>query len=293
MAHYRRALEIDPRCAEAHNGLGVALRRAGRVDEAAVHFQEALRIKPEFEAAHCNLGNALADRGRLAEAIASYQQALTVMPDYAEAHNNLGNALIKEMRLDEAIAHYRRALEINPNYADAHYNLGNARNVRGEFDEAIVQYERALELNRNNANARGNLAITRLQREELLKALARQRELLRARPDDLALLNDTAWMLATDPNASIRNGAEAVALARRAVQLSKGQEPVVLGTLAAAYAEAGRFPQAIETARKVLQLATQQENRSLAKSVKAQIALYEAGTPFREMRAPQEPVNRF
>ncbi len=110
-----------------------------------------------------------------------------------------------------------------------------------------------------------------------------------SRPDDVALLNDTAWVLATNPNASIRNGAEAVELAERAVQLSDGREPAVLGTLAAAYAETGRFPEAVQTARKALDLARQQNNQSLAESNRAKIPLYEAGTPFRDIKQSAPP----
>ena len=108
--------------------------------------------------------------------------------------------------------------------------------------------------------------------------------MLRARPDDVALLDDTARVLATNPNASIRNGAEAVELAQRAAQLSDRREPAILGTLAAAYAEAGRFSEAVQTARKALDLATEQNKQSLAESLKAKIPLYEAGTPCHEMQ---------
>ena len=95
-------------------------------------------------------------------------------------------------------------------------------------------------------------------------------------------MNNLAWVLATCREASVRNGAEAIELARRAVELSGGRVPAILGTLAAAYAEAGRFPEAVQTARKALELATQQNKQALAKSIKAKILLYEAGTPFRE-----------
>ena len=100
------------------------------------------------------------------------------------------------------------------------------------------------------------------------------------------MLNDTAWLLATSPNASVRNGVEAIDLARRAVQLSANREPAVLGTLAAAYAEAGRFPEALQTARKALDLATHQNKPRLAESLRAKIWLYESGTPYREPSAP-------
>jgi Flp pilus assembly protein TadD len=228
----------------------------------------------------------LVSREQIDEAIAHYQKALEVKPDYAEAHSNLGAALVLEKRLDEAIAHCQKALEIKPDYADAHNNLGIALANRKQFDEAITHYQKALQINPDYANARSNLDIVQSQWGELRKTLAGRRESLRSRPNDIALLNETAWVLATNPNASIRNGTEAVELAQRAVQLSDRREPAVLGTLAAAYAEAGRFPEAVQTARKALELATEQNKQSLAESVKAKIPLYKAGTPFREMQQP-------
>ena len=213
---------------------------------------------------------------------------MNINPDFAEAHNNLGAALAKTEHVDEAMAEYQKALEIDPNFALAHNNLGFLLAHHGRFDEAIAHFQRAWELKPDYANAHNNLGIAQSQREGILKALAGRRESLRSRPDNVALLNDIAWTLATNPNASIRKGAEAIELAQRAVQLSDGREPAVVGTLAAAYAEAGRFSEAVQTARQALELATQQNNPSLAESIKAKIPLYEAGIPFRAM--PQAPA---
>ena len=101
-------------------------------------------------------------------------------------------------------------------------------------------------------------------------------------PKQIGFVNQLAWVLATCAEASVRNGAEAVELAQRAAQLSGGREPAILGTLAAAYAEAGRFPEAVQTARKALELATQQNKQALARSIQAKLPLYQAGTPFRQ-----------
>jgi tetratricopeptide (TPR) repeat protein len=98
----------------------------------------------------------------------------------------------------------------------------------------------------------------------------------------MVLLNNTAWMLATDPNSSVRNGAEAVDLAQRALKLSDGRQPAVLGTLAAAYAEAGKFHEAAETAQRALDLATRQNKPALTDAIRAAIAHYQAKRPFRE-----------
>jgi Flp pilus assembly protein TadD len=257
--------------------------------DAETLYRTTLAKNPDCWMFHSNLGIVLFESGRVDEAITQYQQASEIKPDYVEAHANLGFALAQRGRFDEAIAHCNEALRIDPNCTEAHNSLGIALAVCGRFDEAIVHFQKALELQPDFANARNNLDLAQSQRKRILKDLAARRESLRSRPEDVALLNDTAWLLATNPNASIRNGAEAVELAQRAAQLSEGREPAVLGTLAAAYAEAGRFSEAVETARKALKLATQQNNEPLAESIKAKIPLYEAGTPFREKQQPALP----
>lgn len=108
--------------------------------------------------------------------------------------------------------------------------------------------------------------------------------MLRSRPNNVGLLNDTAWLLATNPNASLRNGSEAVELAGQAVRLSGARQPEILGTLAAAYAEAGQFREAVQTARHASDFAAQQGKRSLAESLEAKIRLYQSGVPYRELQ---------
>ena len=130
VACYRRALELKPDYAEAHNNLGNALKEQGKLDEAVACCRRALELKPDYAEAHNNLGVALKEQGKLDEAIACYRRALELKPDFAEAHNNLGNALKDQGKLDEAVACYRRALELKPDYAEAHNNLGNALRTR-------------------------------------------------------------------------------------------------------------------------------------------------------------------
>ncbi len=247
IARYQKALEIRPDYAEAHYNLGLIFPRLGRLDEAITEYRKALEIRPDYAEAHNNLGSILARLGRPDEAITEYRKALEIKPHWAEVQNNLGAALKGIGRYDEAILHFGKAVEIEPDNADFHYNFGIVLYNQGQLDEASAHFQRALEIKPDHARAR-NLGVVKSQREELLKTLGHQRELLRLQPDDIVLLNETAWMLATNPNASIRDGAEAVELAQRAVQLSEGREPAVFGTLAAAYAEAGRFAEAVQTA---------------------------------------------
>ena len=216
------------------------------MDEAIAHFQKALRIIPDFAGAHYNLGTALLQKDNVDEAIAHFQMVLQIKPDFAEAHYNLGNALLKMGKVDEAISHFQKALQIIPDYAKAHNNLGNALLQKGKVDEAISHYQKALQINPDYAEAQNNLA----------------------------------WVLATCPQASLRNGNKAVELALRANQLAGDGNPAVLGTLAAAYAEAGRFPEAVATAQRALQLAGTQSNTGLTDVLRSQMKLYQAGLPF-------------
>jgi len=100
-------------------------------------------------------------------------------------------------------------------------------------------------------------------------------------PNEVSTLQQMAWVLATFPDPSIRNGSEALALARRAVQLTKGKDPVILDTLAAAYAETSSFAEAVQTARTALDLASQANNEAVMAALESRIVLYEAGKPFR------------
>jgi len=232
----------------AESNLGNILFHAGQLDEAVHHFQNALQLQPEYGDAHNGLGFILLQQGRVDEAIAHFEAAVKKRPAFAAAHNNFGMALLQAGRFDEAIVHFQKALETEPSQAESHNNLGYALLRKGQVDEAVAHYQKAIELNPDYAGADNNLA----------------------------------WMLATSPQASIRNGVKAVELAQRANQLSGAGNLVILRTLAAAYAEAGRFPEAIETAGQALRLATAQSNNAWIDALQTEIKLYQAGQPLRD-----------
>jgi tetratricopeptide (TPR) repeat protein len=282
IVQYQRALEIKPGYAEAHNNFGNALLRRGEIDLAIAHYQKALEIKPDYAEAHNNLGLALARHGQADLAIAHYQKALGIKPDFAEAHFDIAVTLARRGQIDAAIDHYQKALEIKPGLADAHVNLGCVLAGCGQIDLAIAHFQKALEIKPDYVAARQNLAIVLSEREKIVKNLADQREAVRLHPNDAALLNDTAWTLATNPNASIRNGAQAVELAARASKLSGGNDPAILGTLAAAYAEAGHFSDAVRTGEQAERLAVAAGNRKVIEQVSAGLKLYKSGKPYRQ-----------
>jgi tetratricopeptide (TPR) repeat protein len=277
---WAHTLASTPDNSVAHNNLGNALLLKGKVDEAITHFQQALQINPYNAQAHNNLGNALLLKGKVDEAITHFQQALQINPYDAQAHYNFGNALLQEDSVDEAITHFQQALQIKRDYAEAHNNLGNALLQKGNVGEAIAHFQRALQIKPDNAEAHYNLGNALFQKGNVDEAIAHYQQALQSRPDYAKALNNLAWVLAACPQASLRNGNKAVELAQRANQLAGNGNPAFLDTLAIAYAEAGRFPEAVETAQRSLQLAETQSNTALADAIRSQMKLYQAGVPF-------------
>jgi tetratricopeptide (TPR) repeat protein len=220
----------------------------------------------------------LAAKGEDEAAIAEWKKALEINPDDPFANNNLGLHLLARGQLDDALPRFAKAAGLKPDYADAQNNLGIVLLQKGRVDEAILHLENAEELDRRKTQTYYNLGAAFYMQGRIPEALAQWRAGLRVDPDDLPLLSQAAWVLATNPNASVRNGDEAVELAARAVKLSGAKDPATLDTLAAAYAEAGRFREAVQTARQALALATER----LAGDLKARIALYESKHPFRD-----------
>ncbi|HLX68371.1 MAG TPA: tetratricopeptide repeat protein [Verrucomicrobiae bacterium] len=280
ITQYEKALQINPDNAHACYNLGNSLSRQGKVDEAVIQYQKALSIKPDYAEACYSLGDALLQQGKVAEAIAQYQRALQIKPDFAEAHNSLGNVLLQQGKVAEAITQYRRALQIKPDFVEAHANLGNALFQQGKTDEAITQYQEALHINPDNAETCYNFGNTLLQQGKVAEAIAQYQKAVQINPNYVEALNNLARVLATCSQASLRNGSQAVELAQRANQLTGDANPVVLDTLATAYAEAGRFADAVKTAQRALQLAETQSNSALAEAIRSQLEFYQAGRPF-------------
>ncbi len=312
--NFQKALQIDPDNVDARNNLGNALLREGNVDEAIAHFQKALQINPDDAEAFYNLGSVLLQKGNVDEAITNFQRALQINPDYAEAYDNLGaallqkgavddaiinfqkalqikaadpgtydnlgSALLEKGSVDDAIASFQKALQINPGYAEAYFDLGNAFLQIGNANKAIENFQKALQINPRYVDAYNNLGSALLQIGSAGEAMAQFQKALQINPDHIQTLNNFAWVLATSPQASVRNGSKAVELAQRANRLTSDSNPTVLGTLAAAYAEAGQFSEAVKTAQLALEVASTQSNPAQVDAIRSQLKLYQAGTPF-------------
>jgi tetratricopeptide (TPR) repeat protein len=282
IAEWTKTLAMGSDDARARYNYGLSLAGTGRTEDAIAQYRKALAMQPDYADAHNNLGNALARTGHLDEAIPQYRLAVESDPESPEAHNNLGAALMREGTYDEAIVQFQKALELRPGGAMAEANLGHALLVQNKTDEAKAHLERALQISPDMVEARFDLGAVLMKNGQRAEALALWRQALRQAPDNLRVLNDTAWALATCADAALRDGTEAVTLAEHAVQLSSGREPSLLGTLAAAYAEAGRFDKAVEFEKRATDVATQEGNATLAATLRTRLALLQKNTPIRQ-----------
>lgn len=247
LAAYTKLLQDDPANPLRHDAVAALYLDAGRVDDAIVEYQRSLGLNNESAATHYNLGFALSARGRRQDAIAQFQEALRIDPDYALAHNNLGALLQVAGHADEALTHYRRAVALRPDNLDARTNLAQLLSTRGDAAGAAAQFRDALAL----------------------------------RPDHPKALAGLAWIRATAADPALRNADEAVRFAERADEATGHRDIGALDALAAAYASAGRFDQAIRVARIGFDSALATGQSAVAGQFRDRIALYQKGQPLR------------
>jgi tetratricopeptide (TPR) repeat protein len=276
------ALAVTPDNPVAEGTLGSAFMTEGKIDDAIAHFQKGLAIWPADAGAQNNFGNALLEKGQFDQAIAHYRKALELRPNYAMACYNLGVTYFRMGNLDEAIAHYKRALEIQPDYPDGYEQLGNTLLRKGETPAAIACWEKSLTKHPANVATRNNLAMVLMQRGRLREAMSHWQKVLDVDPANVDAQNDLAWIFATSPEDSIRNGPRAVSLANGAVRSSAGKNAITLRTLAAAYAESGKFQEAVNAAEQALQMAKAEHNFDLSSHIENEIQLYRSHVPLRD-----------
>jgi len=281
-ALWRTTLARNPDCWMAHNNLGIVLSQKGQIDEAIVHYQSTLQMQPDFGDAEYNLGNALLHKGETDQAIVHCQKAVMIQPNDPDTQVALASALQQKERFDDAIVHYKKALAMRPSYFLGHYGLGHAFLEKGEIDAAIAHCQAAVSIQPEHADARISLGVAFDEKGRTADAIIQYQKALEISPRSISAENNLAWLLATSSDASLRSGAKALELARQADQLSDGTNPIVLRTLAAAYAENGQFAKAVEIARAASRLAIAQGDREVAENLEGETRFYETALPYRE-----------
>jgi protein O-mannosyl-transferase len=304
------ALRFNPRSAEAHYNLGIALSDRGDLAEAATHLAEAVRLKPDYGEAIIVLAEVLLKQGRPAEAEACFRQALAVDPTSAEAHLNLGGLLWGSGRSDEAFHQYAQAIRLSPTQPMAHYNMGSLLFAQGKLPEAAVQLREALRLKPDYPEATMALSRVLVAQGRLDEALVPLQAAVRESPTNVNLqvsLGHTlmsaghtneakacfANALRLEPGlaASLTQAGKSLA-ARGQLQAAIGrfrtvvyltpEDPAAHATLDMAYAEAGRFDDAIRAAEKTRALALSMGDQDAVRAAEARLPLYRKQQPFHQ-----------
>jgi tetratricopeptide (TPR) repeat protein len=203
-AHYKAALQEEPKYADAHNNFAGLLLEQKRYDEAIEHYSAAIRINPQY-IYYFNLANALADAAsarhdtnEFAEAVRTYGQALQLDPGACDAHNNLGMTWDAQGREHEAAAEFSEAVRLKPGFELAHFNLANAFSRLGKLEEAIAEYRVAAQLNPDRAETHNGLGIAYAMQNKMNAAAQEFKEVVRLQPDNAAASGNLGNALASE-----------------------------------------------------------------------------------------------
>jgi tetratricopeptide (TPR) repeat protein len=246
--HILSLLGDSPRRAAMLRRLGTSLDMAGRHEEAVERFTESLVLNPQDVDAYLGLGLTYAHLGRWVESARADEQAYRLAPDDWQVNFNFGTALVEAGEVERGIRHFLRAIQLYPAAGEAYLNLANVLAERGQYVQAA-----------------------RVLADGLLKT-----------GGDWTVACRLAWMMAACPDPRVRNGAEALKLSKAINERTGGTHPVVLDGLAVAYAEVGRFIEAVDVARQALERAEEAGEEELAAEIRRRMALYEAGRPYRD-----------
>jgi len=279
-----KAVALDPDNQEALYYLALGLQQAGQDERAVDVYRKVIASSPDSARAHGGLGSALLNLGQLEAAAASLRRALELNPAAAGARAGLGELLERQHKPSEAISQFRAALELEPELADAHAGLGRVLSAFGETTDAVHHLRKAITLRPDDPRFGRLLGDALFAQGDSLAAREQFETALATSPDDLELANAMAWLLATTADDAVRDGARAVTLAERVCRATRFRSSMCIDTLAAAYAEEGRFAEAVTTVTKATELAKASGKAQLAAEFDARREMYEVGAPYRSGR---------
>ena len=242
---WRDTLARNPAAWCAHANLGWILASQRKFDEARDHLVASLKLNPNNAQAHSNLGRVLALQGHNAEAEPEFQAAVRIKPKDSEIRRSYASVLAEQGRKAEAEKQLRELLQLKPDL-EARSQLASLLYQTAKFGEAVAEY----------------------------------RQLVAARPNQPEALSNLAWLLATSPDSGVRNGTDAVRFAEQACRLTGYQRAPMLGSLAAAYAETGRFEDAVAATQKAIQMAQSGGDTRFAAVNEQLLSLYRTGKPY-------------
>lgn len=260
---------------------GASYLHEGKINEAISALNKTIEMEPSTFLGYSARGYAYGEKSQIDKAISDYSRAIELNPGYVDVYINRGIAYRKNGQFDKAISDYTSAIELNPRNADAYFNRGIAYKKKGDFDKAISDYTRAIEIDPMYANGYHNRGNAYRESGQLDKAISDYSRAIELNPGNLTAYNNLAWFYATCPDEKYRDGVKAVDLAEKALKIK--QCSYILDTLAAAYAEAGRFEDAVTAQKMAIDLLKKEEtSKNLIDRYVERLNFWKTNRPWRE-----------
>ena len=279
-AMYREALRLQPRLAAAWFDLGLTAELKGQAGEAIGHYRKAIQLDPQRAEAQLNLGVLLARRSQWDASLEHLTQSIAARPTLAIAHFHLGQVYEKLDRQSDAMSSYRKSHELDRSHVPTAFALARSLERAGEQEEARDLYEQVVAVRPRFAAAHIHLGVL-MEVENPAVAIQHYRQALKLQPTSLSAQNNLAWLLATLPDPSLRNSTEALRWAERANEATNSEQPAILDTLAAAYANAEQFEKAVTVASRAIELATKRKQDELRTQLVLRLEMYRNRQPYR------------
>ena len=281
---FDHALSVTSTNAVAHYEVALSMIRKGDYEDALNHLTESVQINPEYGDAHNNLGLLLVSKGKVDEGLEEYRRAQRSNLNKGELYFNIGKAFEVKNNLEAAVEAFQRALQLKPALWPAARELAILFSRQGKINDAIDQLKEVARLH-PDVESEYALGLTLAMAGQSSQAVLHFRKALEFQPDSVEPLNDLAWTLATDPSSEVRNPQEAVQLAEKACSLTQRREARFLGTLDAAYAAAGKYDDAVKTAKETMEVAAKANQQQVISAAKERLALYRQSLPYRQNQA--------
>ena len=313
---FRKVIALEPDDPRIHEMLGLGLLFNNQLDAALETFNRSLELNPERESALSYRARIFLDQGNLdqalqdinkaldlvvdnlswrliraeiywqqkefSEAIRDVEHVLTVDPKLLRAIRMRAAILAEDDQIDEAIAGLKRGLNVLPDNDGLLMYLALFYANNRQTSEALETYNKLLQRPVPQAPIYRNIGDLLLNVGRQSEAIANYDKALEIEPNDSSVLNNLAWVLATSPDAELRDGKRSLKLAKRACEVTEYKEAHILSTLAAACAENGDFPEAIRWSTEAVELGNRAVDEQLVKELKS----YESGKPWREKQTP-------
>ena len=294
------AVQHNPDDAEAIKRLGGVLFILNQFEDAARHLKQYLdSIAPRTDYnVMNNLFICLIQQGAKDEAEAYLLKLVAEYPSVKVFHNNMGTLYDSKGNVEQAIEAFHKAIALP---ADPYELPDQEKKVdlaainalaklffsQGRLSDALVHLQKASLLAPDDPKIQFNLGMALLRSSQENDGLKHLRKAVRLSPRSPSSTNALAWHLATSPDSSVYDIAQALQLAQGVAELTRYENPAILDTLAAAYARSERFKEAAEVARQALDLLPADSNEALADRIQIRLEFYEKGKAFVESNERQ------